>query len=743
MFKNHDTIICPYNIKKEILKQISEENKLINLKILTLEEFKNIYFGSYNEKAIYYLMEKYNYKYDVAKTYLDNFYFNEKLKKELENNKLIYKQKININKIIIIGYSQIDNYIMDEIKKHDYEIIKDKENNYINKVYEFDTIEEEVDFTTNSIITLLNVVDISNICLVNVGSEYVKVLKRMFKFYNIPINLEEQKSIYKTNIGLKFLKTLKEKNKIEIDNNEIGKSILNIVNKYAFTSIDNISIKCIENELKNTYLKSSNLVRAINIVDINEIEDSKYYFVLGFNEGEIPKIYKDDDYYSDSLKEKLKMFTSVEKNVINRKETINKLNRKNVTISYKLNDNKTKYYPSSLIEEMNLEIIKEKSNYYNSDIYNKINLSRKLDKLIKYNEIDKDLDLLYSNYQDIKYLNYDNKFTGINKENYYKYINNELLLSYSSIDNYNRCGFKYYIKNLLKLDPFNDTFMTYIGNLFHYILSVCNEKEFDFEKEFNKFIANKEFNKKDEFFISKLKKDLLFTIEIIKKHNTYSELLNELNEKKIYINKDKNIKVTFMGIVDKIKYKCENNKTYIAIIDYKTGTVETNIDNTIYGIGMQLPIYLYLIKNSKLNNIEFIGFYKQRVIHNKLFNIENDYNEELEKQYRLEGYTINDESLVRMFDNTYIDSKMIKGMRVSSKGFYHYTKTLNKEDINNIEDIVEQKINEARDNILEAKFDINPKQIGMKLVGCEYCKFNDLCFKKEEDIIKLSETKFN
>ena len=33
-----------------------------------------------------------------------------------------------------------------------------------------------------------------------------------------------------------------------------------------------------------------------------------------------------------------------------------------------------------------------------------------------------------------------------------------------------------------------------------------------------------------------------------------------------------------------------------AIVDYKTGNPELNIDNAIYGLDMQLPVYAYLIK---------------------------------------------------------------------------------------------------------------------------------------------------
>lgn len=737
MFKNYDTIICPDNIKKQILEQISNEKKIINLKFYTLNEFKKAYFGTYKVEAIYYLMKKYNYKYDVALTHLDNYYFDSELKEELEENELIIKEKININKIIIIGYNKIDKNLLDEITKYDYEIIEEKEQNYKNKVYEFNTKEEEINFIIKKIIDLQKTIDLNDICLVNVGSEYINDIERLFKFNNIPINLNIKKSIYGTTVVKNFLKNLKENKEIILENDEISKLIVKIVNKYAFRKIDDTIIECIEAEIKKTYLKNVILDCAINLVSIDEIDDSKYYFVLGFNEGILPKPYIDEDYYSDKLKEKMGILTSVEKNILDKKLVINKISRKNVILSCRLKDGIKDLYPSSIIEELNLEVIKEKFSNYNSNLYNKLVLGKKLDNLIKYNEVDDELNLLYSNYIDINYLTYSNKFTGINNNLFNKFINNKLLLSYSSIDDYNKCGFRYYISNILKLDEYNETFMAYIGNLFHYILSIYNNDNFDFELEFNKFINNKELNNKEKFFIQKLKKDLIFIINVLKQYEEYSELNKSLYEEKIYVNKDANIKVTFLGVVDRIMYKEENNKTYIAIIDYKTGNPDINLDYSIYGLNMQLPIYLYLIKNSKIKNPEFIGFYLDKLIHNK-----PKYNEDILKKYKLEGYTIDNENLISIFDKTYMDSKMIKNMKITSNGFSSYAKTISKDQIDKLIELVDKKIDEARDNILSCNFEINPKRIDNELVGCKYCKYKDVCFMKEEDIVDLKKIKF-
>ena len=81
-------------------------------------------------------------------------------------------------------------------------------------------------------------------------------------------------------------------------------------------------------------------------------------------------------------------------------------------------------------------------------------------------------------------------------------------------------------------------------------------------------------------------------------------------------------------------------------------------------------------------------------------------------------------------------------MSVTQKGFSSYAKTVSEENIEKINNIVDKKINEVINNIETANFQINPKRIDNKLIGCNFCKFKDLCFRKEEDIVNLENTKF-
>jgi len=780
---NNTLLIIPDNIKSKIIKKLSNDNILLNIKIMSIQEFSNKFYFSYDEKSIYYLMNKYNYKYSIAKEYLDNLYYiddndydNEKinflkdLKSELIKNKLLNFDSIFIDyiknyNIVVYGYDYINKFykkMFDIVKKYTkIDIIeKEKNNNKNLTIYEFKNIESEISFIAQKIIDLIkNGVDINRIFISNVGSEYYEVIKRIFKFYNLPVCLDETNSIYSTSLISDFTRELKKSYDIEnsiefiiqnydlnIDENSlIFNKLINVCNKYNFEEIGNTIISCIEEELKNVNINkvnTTNSIKCINLKD-NIYEDNEHIFIIGFNQGTIPKLYKDEDYLGDNVKLLLNLETTTEKNIIEKQIITNIINKiPNLTITYKLESSFDSYYPSSLIDELNMKVVKIKYEKYNySNLYNKIQLSQKLDTMIKFNTVEDDLDVLYSNYKDLSYLEYDNKFTGINKNNLKKYLDNKLLLSYSSIDNYFKCSFRYYINNILKLDKYEETFPQLIGNLFHYILSKAFEADFNYEEEFTSYVKNKNLNSKETFLITKLKGELLFVIETIKQNDKYSKLNESLYEQKIYIDKSRDIKITFMGIIDKIKYRVENGKTYIAIIDYKTGNTPINLNNTIYGLNMQLPIYLYLAKNYKqFNDVEFIGFYLQKILNNEIsVNGDEDYELLKRQSLKLNGYSINDESLLEFFDSTYKDSEVIKSMRMSSKGFYSYAKVLSKRQIDKLTEIVDKNIDTAINGITDASFQINPKRIGQTNIGCEFCNYKDLCYMNEKNIVNLEE----
>ena len=766
--KDNSLIICTNNIKKDILLYLTKNKIMKNIKFMTLEEFVKSLTFSYDKKVISFLMEKYNLKYNVVKQILKNLYFVEekkynnkkldelvKIKKDIKEYIIKddnFKNFIKDKSIIILGYDFIDKYYLNLFEGLNYHIINKTGKNK-HEVLEFNTIFEEVSYVSNKIVELIdNKVPINKIKIVDLPNEYSFIIKTIFKMFNLNININNE-NIYSTNIVQDYLNLYDEdKNVQELlnkynfkkeENLYVYNKIIDVLNDNLFITNKEIKKEILINEFKKIKTYSDNYSEQIEVKRINEINDDDYVFILGFNEGNFPVLVKDEDYLSDKEKNILGLNKSFEiinykkENIINNIKSI-----KNLFISYKLKTPFDQYYPSNLIEDLKYDIIKAKNNNYNySNDFNKLILSKELDNFVKFGEKSEELELLYSNYKNNEYMTYNNNYKGIDKNQFYDYINNELTLSYSSIDNYYKCKFKYYLNNILKLDKYEETFAIFVGNLFHYILSKCFEEKFDFEKEYNDYLSNYELNNKDRFFVNKLKEDLLFIIETIKKQYSYSNFKEAKYENKFSINKDSNIKVNFIGYIDKLLYHEYKDKTLLVIIDYKTGIQDINLTNSYYGLNMQLPIYLYLVKNNNIKNSEVIGFYLQKILTGIPKIDKKSIVEQKEDALKLQGYTIDEEDLIKEFDSTYDKSKVIKSLGKTQNGFNAYSKILSKRQIESLYNLVDKKIDEAKDKILNTDFEIDPKRVGFNNVSCKYCKYKDICFMNQNNVKILEEIK--
>ena len=774
--KNDTLLIIPNNIKTKILEMLDNEPVLYNIKIMNLEELRKHYYFDYELESILFIMDKYNLKHDTASDILKSLYiiddtkyknnqltFLQTIKKDLEKNNLIiydnyFKDYLKNRKILVYGYSKINKFYLNLINEIDAEIIVDDEKKIKSNVYLLNTLEEEVEYVFNRVSELItNGIPINKIKFTNLTNKYIYTIKRFSNIYNIPVFIDDN-NIYSSQIVKLFLKKLHESksfhkaldylsSNFNLDNEsnkEIYKLLLNISSKYndlkySFEKIYEVVLNDIKS-LINPSNKYKNQIEIINLDD--NIFDDDYIFVFNFNQGEIPKFYKDEDYILDSVKieNNLLVETTTEKNILSKKSTITSLNRiSNHFITCKEKSIDGDYLISNLCNELEFNIIRPEFNYNisYSSMNSKIKLTKYLDQFIKYGVKDKKLDILYNNFN-TSYLKYNNKFTGIENSKLLEKIKPKLVLSYTNIDTYYHCAFRYYISNILKLDAFSESFNTIIGNLFHYVLSICFNADFNFDKEYYNYIDKIDLNSRELFFLNKLKKELELVIGQVKRFHNETGLTKLLLEHRINIDKSSIIPVVLTGIVDKIMYR-ESENTLVSIVDYKTGSNDIDLYNIIYGIGMQLPIYLYLVNKSELfSNVRFTGFYLQKILSKEVnFTLGRTYIEQKESNLKLEGYSNNDYRILEVFLPDYENSKYVKSMKITSNGFSTYSKILSDKEIKNLSDFVDKKIDEARDNILLGKFDINPKIIDGENVGCKFCKYKDLCFRTTNDFKRL------
>lgn len=765
-FNNKIVVLNDY-AKKSFIKKI---DKLINVKVITLSELKRKYYFDYDNKAIYFVSNKYSCIPEIAKIYIENIYYlkdidNEKInflkdiKNDLDTNNLLtynnlFKEFLKGKEIVLYNLKYVDKFYKNIFKELEefskVTIYNDEDNSTVKELYKANNSEEEIAFVCSKITKLIKSgVNINNIKLANVKSDYEFIIRKTFKLFNIPINLPSFETIKSTSLVIKFkelynsdinetIEKLKEFINTK-EENDIFKSIINVVNTYLWAN-DFLLVKgMVFNDIDNIKTPREKLKNAVEVIEFKKelVSDNDYVFLIGYNEGVIPINYKDEDYLSDAIKEKLDLSTSFELNENAMNETKDNIrNIKNLIVTYPNHNLSSEIYISSSYEK---DLFDEKElniSFNESNDYNKLKLVSEKDENSKFGTITDNLLKLSSHYKDMKYNSYDNKYKAIDKSKIKDFFKDGLTLSYTSINDYYMCSFRYYLDYVLKINKFEDTFEATVGSIFHKILSMCFDHDIDIIRTYETEIENSnyEFNESEKFFLSILKDELVLIIETIKNQLSYTQLTNSMYEKKIVIDVDKDLQIRFKGFVDKILYNEFNGKTVLAIIDYKTGNPNLNINNTIYGLEMQLPVYIYLIKN-EIKDVKIGGFYLQKILNNT-----TDKEKRLDS-LKLQGYTNSDLDYIDKVDSSFNDSKVIKSLRTSSKGFYYYSKMINDEEIDILYNVVDSKIKEASKDILDAKFDINPKEMNNENIGCSFCKYKDICFMKPKDTVTLKEIK--
>lgn len=751
-------IVTKSCVKNDLLLYASKNLGIIDFKIMTKRELLEDITFSYAPDVLQH-MTKYNKPISICKTILDNLYYVDDLdgiKEDLiSNKKIIYSESIITKYKKIYFYDiDIDPFFYKKIKKinKNIEIIEEKSNtNSNNKVFVFNTddISDEVLFLFDKWYELINKgIDINKIKLVIPDDEYNTYLEYYSELFGINVNLNTRKSIYSYGITLKILERYKNDESlfdiiksIEPTNNKIIERIVNIINKYDWNKdIYDLLVY----EFKNNYIndeKYSNSIEVFSIDDIT-IKDDEYLFIAGFNQNLIPHINRDDDYFKDDKKELIGLFTSTQKNKLSKQEIIKLVNSSKETyISYKLKTPFNIYTKSSLLENFEFDEYNYEHDYAisPSKMFDKYLLNSMVDDAYKYGIKNESLEILLSNVEN-DYGTYNNKFKGIEINTLNKLLKDEIKLSYTSINSYYECAYKYYLKYLLKIkEDSSNIDSLFLGNLFHYVLSEVFNGSKTIKELINEFVKEKQLNAKDKLYLKKYERELELLIDVINENRNRSHFKDLYYEKEINITSTNKIKVTLTGKIDKILSFDDGINNYVIIIDYKTGNLKVEYNNIVFGLNMQLFIYAYLLKNGGiLPNPEIAGFYLQNIGHDLLKKQEGKTNNELIKnEYKLYGYSKENIDIIEKFDN---DFSSLKNLKVKTDGtFYSNSLVFSDELLEKFLGIVEDKVNEASANIISGNYEINPKELNDKNISCEYCKYFDICYRKNRDVNVLKQ----
>ena len=311
-------------------------------------------------------------------------------------------------------------------------------------------------------------------------------------------------------------------------------------------------------------------------------------------------------------------------------------------------------------------------------------------------------------------------------------------LSVSQIETYNKCPFLYFIQYGLRLSPIKEQKLlpNELGSLVHYVLSINIDDDQDIDMIVDQYIENDESLKQkinssyiNQYFIKQLKKDLVITLNVLKRQLEISDFKVFAKERKV---DDEIAGMHFKGFVDRIDIY--NNA--IAIIDYKSSDKDIDFNLAMQGFNIQMLLYLKMVTQKYHKDPGAVLYFNTK---KRILSLDTSLNEPIDendfyKQYRFGGYVVDDENhqnilaLDPRFDKK---SDIINVTYVKSRNEYK-GQLVTQSQLSLLLEEIEKHIYQLYLEMIQGNIQIEPKGSDQKnthaLVNpCSYCPNHSIC----------------
>ena len=356
-------------------------------------------------------------------------------------------------------------------------------------------------------------------------------------------------------------------------------------------------------------------------------------------------------------------------------------------------------------------------------------------------------------------------------------IGDTMRFSPSSFEKYVKCPFNYYCSSILQLREAqtSDFKANDIGTFIHFILeelikssipnapseSIASDEEIieNTNKAVKSYIedicpAHLLESKRMKHLYSRLRSLALLLIKNIVEEfskSAFRPLFFELkangvgnNPSPLVFTLNDGSKVTFGGIVDRVDIYKTEQKVYIRVVDYKTGTKDFSIEDIDHGLNLQMLLYLFtLCRSDSAAFKKAIGANdgSETVPAGVIYLSANiplldtdEYTDDAEviknasKKLERSGMLTDDEDILSAM-NSELDSSFIAGIKKRSKdGALTGNALTSAEEFCNVYDKLEKVIVKFATALRSGKADAEPLRYG-KSLPCEFCSAKPICRK--------------
>ena len=356
---------------------------------------------------------------------------------------------------------------------------------------------------------------------------------------------------------------------------------------------------------------------------------------------------------------------------------------------------------------------------------------------------------------------YINREKGISREAAYLLYGDSLSGSVTRLERYAGCAFAHFMSYGLSLEERREYKLAVpdIGNIFHNaidefskmldvsdynwhtipdetreewaILSVEKAVE-DFEGSYLRS------NRRNEYLIKRIERITVRTLWALCNQIRQGSFEPAGYEMPFHHIPDEGL--SLRGRIDRMDLYETEDKVYVRVIDYKSGSTAFDIQSIYYGLQQQLAIYLsaamdYLNSASQGKEIVPAGIFYYN-IDDPIVAKSDDADVDIYKSLKMNGLVNKDKEIIGLMDSNFqgadgnlrasVKSDIIPADTNKEGELSKRSSVADTKQIESLLDYVNQKLVGDKSNILEGDARLNPYRTGER-VACDYCEFKSAC----------------
>ena len=343
-----------------------------------------------------------------------------------------------------------------------------------------------------------------------------------------------------------------------------------------------------------------------------------------------------------------------------------------------------------------------------------------------------------------------------------------LLNSVSRLEKYAACAYAHFLQYGLRLREREEYSFEAVdmGNLFHGVLEIfgdklseCGYTWLDFpEEEGRKLVAQAlsayaavcgetilYSNARNQHLLGRLERILNRTVQTLQTQLKKGQFLPEAFEVSFEALEDLDAfnialggqeKMRLRGRIDRVDTCETEDRVYVKVIDYKSGTRRFDLAALYYGLQLQLVVYMNaaveLVKK-KHPDKEAVpaAMLYYRVADPMVEETEGmtaeQVNQQILRELKMTGVVNKNDEAVKMLDGEFTDKSDILPLERKKDGsFSAASSVISEEDMQTISNYVNHKIKQIGREILDGTISVNPCEMGSDR-ACTYCAYKSVC----------------